>query len=66
MVADLTQTKPKEVDLDAAAADFLAATNPELMEMIKNAGPEEREALAEKLEKSFGQLQALIETLKEG
>jgi hypothetical protein len=66
MVADLTHTKPNEVDLDAAAADFLAATNPELMEMIKNAGPDERDALAKKLEKSFEQLQTLIETLKEG
>jgi hypothetical protein len=65
-VAALTETRPVEVDLEDAAADFLAANNPELMEMIRNAGPDEREALAKKLEKSFDQLQGLIETLKEG
>jgi hypothetical protein len=66
MVAGLTDTRPVEVDMDVAAADFLTASNPELMEMIKNASPDEREALAKKLEKSFEQLQGLIETLKEG
>jgi hypothetical protein len=66
MVAGLTDTKPVEVDLDSAAADFLAANNPELMEMIRNARPDERDALVKKLEKSFDQLQGLIDTLKEG
>jgi hypothetical protein len=66
MVAGLTEKRPEEVDLTAAAADLLAATNPELMEMIKNAGPGEREALAKKLEKNFEQLQVLIGKLKEG
>ena len=65
VTAGLTEPKPEEVDLNAAAADLLAATNPELMEMIKNAGPEERDALAKKLEKNFEQLQVLIGKLKE-
>jgi hypothetical protein len=66
MVAGLTENRPAEVDLDAAASELLAATNPELMEMIKNAGPDERQALVAKLEKSFGQIQELIDALKEG
>lgn len=65
-VAGLTETKPAEVDLDDAAADFLAANNPELMEAIRNSSPDERAALVCKLEKSFGELQGLIESLKEG
>jgi len=66
MVANLVDTKPEEVDLKSGGMDFLAENNPELLESIRNVKPEEREALVQKLEKSFGELQGLIEALKEG
>jgi hypothetical protein len=66
MVANLVDTKPEEVDFKDVALEFLEANNPALLETIRNASPEEREALIQKLEKSFGELQGLIDALKEG
>ena len=65
-VAKLVDTKPEEVDFKDVAMEFLEANNPGLLETIRNADPKEREALIQKLEKSFGELQGLIEALKEG
>ena len=65
-VANLVDTKPEEVVFKDGALEFLEANNPELMETIRNADPKEREALIQKLEKSFGEIQGLIEALREG
>jgi hypothetical protein len=65
-VANLVDEKPEETDFKDGALDFLEANNPELMEAIRNVKPEERDALIRKLEKSFGELQGLIDALKEG
>jgi hypothetical protein len=65
-VANLVDTKPEEVDFKDSALEFLQATNPGLMETIRNADPKERQALIKDLEKSFGELQGIIDALKEG
>ena len=62
-IANLVDSPPKD-DFVNSAEEFLADTKPELLDAIRNANPQEREALLKKLEGSLGEIQGLIETLK--
>ena len=62
-LAELTDKCPEDTFAEDAE-DFLSANNPELLESIRKAKPEDRKRLLVDLEKNFNELQGLIDVLK--
>jgi hypothetical protein len=65
MVAQLSDKTPAEDDFEQSAEEFLTATNPEVLAAVKNASPEDRKQMLNKLEKNFEELNRLISVLKD-
>lgn len=63
MVARFSDQRAED-DFEENAEEFLAANNPELLNAVRNASPDEKKKLLEKLEKNFEELSGLIGVLK--
>lgn len=63
-IAKTVDSPPKAGDFMGIANEFLAETNPELLEMIKSPDQIDKEKLVQRLEKNFRDLQELINTVK--
>lgn len=66
LCAELTDKAPDVPDFEQSSEEFLAANNPEVLEAIKNASPEDKEALRQRLSKNFNELQILLDALGDG
>lgn len=64
VVADIVKEEPADF-LEEVGPEFLAEHNPELLEMIKNASPEEKDKLHKDLEKNFRDLQQLMKMIRD-
>jgi hypothetical protein len=63
-IANLVGSPPKD-NFPEQVEEFLSETNPQLLDAIRNAGPEEKEVLLKKLEGSMDEIRNLIDALKE-
>lgn len=64
-LANLSENPPPPDKFTGDAEDFLSANNPELLESIRKATPEDRQRLLADLQKNFREIQGLIDVLKE-
>lgn len=64
VVAEVVDSPPGDF-LEEVGPEFLAEHNPELLEMVRNASPEEKEKVLQDLEKNFNDLQNLMKFIKD-
>lgn len=64
-LAKLSDKQPKVDPVEQLFEDFLAEENPQMLEMVRKAPPEEREKLIKDLEKNFERLAQVIGKLKD-
>lgn len=63
-IAEIVSDKQDD-GFDAKAEEFLLDNNPQLLETIRNASPEEKAGLLKQLEGNFEQLSTIIKALKD-
>lgn len=61
--AEMTDKSPVVPDFEQSSEEFLAVNNPEVLEAIKRASPEDKEVLRQRLNKNLGELQVLLNAL---